>query len=184
MHGIFKVLIALAVCAYCVLMAFENANLQSENMALQARLNVVTLAFLKCDQFVKRHELRRESTDKQIFMKEVTVTMYHPVSGQTDDRPNETADGTIIQVRNASKYKFIAVSRDLHVRWGGQLHFGDFVYLDAGDNDKTGVYQVRDIMNRRFTNRIDILESPGVKPYKINRAVLARLEIPNTEFSE
>ena len=32
----------------------------------------------------------------------VTVTMYHPVFGQTDDTPNITADGTVIKISRAS----------------------------------------------------------------------------------
>ena len=50
-------------------------------------------------------------------------------------------------------------------RWGGWLDYGDFVLLKGTDH-KDGVYQVRDTMNPRFVNRIDILESVNVKPYK------------------
>ena len=96
---------------------------------------------------------------------EVDVTMYHPVSRQTDSTPNILADGTQIRVSRASEYKFIAVSRNLLKRWGGWLDYGDFVLLKGTDH-KDGVYQVRDTMNPRFVNRIDILESVNVKPYK------------------
>ena len=40
---------------------------------------------------------------------QVTVTMYHPVSRQTDDTPNITADGSVIRINNASEYKYVAV---------------------------------------------------------------------------
>ena len=95
----------------------------------------------------------------------VTVTMYQPVRYQTDSTPNILADGTRIRTREASNYKFIAVSRNLLKRWGGWLDYGDFVLLKGTDH-KDGVYQVRDTMNPRFVNRIDILESVNVKPYK------------------
>ena len=51
---------------------------------------------------------------------------------------------------------------------------GYYVWVDAGK--KSGVYQVRDTMAARWVNRIDILESPGVKPYKYNDASLRRLD--------
>jgi 3D (Asp-Asp-Asp) domain-containing protein len=105
-------------------------------------------------------ELKSEGMD-------VTVTMYQPVRYQTDSTPNILADGTRIKTEEASNYKFIAVSRNLLKRWGGWLNYGDFVLLKGTDH-KDGVYQVRDTMNKRWVNRIDILESVSVKPYKMN----------------
>ena len=104
---------------------------------------------------------------------EVTVTMYHPVSYQTDSTPNILADGTRIRVNKASEYRFIAVSRNLLTRYGGWLDYGDFIYL-RGTDGKDGMYQVRDTMNPRFVNRIAILESPGTKPYKFDVAEIAK----------
>ena len=106
----------------------------------------------------------------------VTVTMYQPIRGQTDSTPNILADGTRIRVHKASDYKFIAVSRNLLKRFGGWLDYGDFVLL-KGTLNKDGVYQVRDTMNKRFVNRIDILESPGVKPYKYEKAKIVKTEL-------
>ena len=105
---------------------------------------------------------------------EVTVTMYHPVRSQTDSTPNILADGTRIRVHKASEYRFIAVSRNLLSRYGGWLDYGDFILL-KGTDGKDGMYQVRDTMNPRFVNRIDILESPGTKPYKFDVAKISRL---------
>lgn len=104
----------------------------------------------------------------------IVVTMYHPVPSQTDDTPNITADGTVIKIKRASEYNYVAVSRNMLVRNGGFLRFGDYVWVDAGK--KSGVYQVKDTMNARFTNRIDILETPGVKPYKYDDASLRRIK--------
>jgi len=104
---------------------------------------------------------------------DVTVTMYHPVARQTDSTPNILADGTRIRVHKASEYRFIAVSRNLLKRWGGWLDYGDFIYL-RGTDGKDGMYQVRDSMNARFVNRIDILESPGTKPYKFTSAQIVK----------
>ena len=105
---------------------------------------------------------------------QVTVTMYHPVAGQTDDTPNITADGSVIKISKASEYRYVAVSRNMLIPYGGFLRYGDYVWVNAGK--KSGVYQVRDTMAPRWINRIDILETPGVKPYKYNEASLRRLD--------
>ena len=110
----------------------------------------------------------------------VTVTMYQPLRYQTDSTPNILADGTRIRTERASNYKFIAVSRNLLKRWGGWLDYGDFVLL-KGTLGKNGVYQVRDTMNKRWVNRIDILESAGVKPYKFTEATLHKTDLVATK---
>ena len=106
----------------------------------------------------------------------VTVTMYQPVARQTDSTPNILADGTKIRTQDASNYKFIAVSRNLLKRWGGWLDYGDFIIL-KGTDGKDGVYQVRDTMNKRYVNRIDILESIDVKPYKFEKASIVKTDL-------
>ena len=110
----------------------------------------------------------------------VIVTMYQPVRGQTDSTPNILADGTRIKTELASNYKFIAVSRNLLIRHGGWLDYGDFVLL-KGTDGKDGVYQVRDTMNKRWVNRIDILENVGVKPYKFTDATLHKTDLVATK---
>jgi hypothetical protein len=64
-------------------------------------------------------------------------------------------------------------------RHGGFLDYGDFVVL-SGTGNKDGVYQVKDTMNKRWVNRIDILESPGTKPYKIDSATIMKTELTLT----
>ena len=110
----------------------------------------------------------------------VTVTMYQPVRYQTDSTPNILADGTKIRTQEASNYKFIAVSRNLLKRWGGWLDYGDFILL-KGTDGKDGVYQVRDTMHPRWVNRIDILESIDVKPYKFEKAKIVKTDLTLTE---
>ena len=112
----------------------------------------------------------------------VTVTMYQPVSYQTDSTPNILADGTRIRTQSASDYKFIAVSRNLLKRWGGWLDYGDFVLLQGTDS-KDGVYQVRDTMHPRWVNRIDILESINVKPYKFDKAKIVKTDLTTSMSS-
>jgi hypothetical protein len=99
------------------------------------------------------------------FGVEVDVTMYQPTHYQTDKTPDITADGTRIRISKASEYKFVALSRNLLKRWGGGFDYGDFIYI-KGTKDKDGVYQVRDTMNPKWVNVVDILESTHVQPYK------------------
>ena len=107
---------------------------------------------------------------------DVVVTMYHPVKHQTDRTPDILADGTKITIHKASEYNYVAVSRNLLKRWGGWLDYGDFIVL-SGTDGKDGVYQVKDTMNKRFVNRIDILESPGTKPYKFTDAKIKKANL-------
>ena len=122
--------------------------------------------------------LKEQVNDQEANKLKVTVTMYHPVPEQTDSTPNVTADGTVFRIENASDYRYIAVAQNMLVRNGGFLDYGDWVVVNAGK--KSGLYQVRDTMARRWTNRIDILESPGVIPYKYNDASLRKL-VYNTQ---
>ena len=120
--------------------------------------------------------LREQVAEIKLEGMNVTVTMYHPTRYQTDSTPNILADGTRIRTKEASNYKFIAVSRNLLKRWGGFLDYGDFVLLKGTDH-KDGVYQVRDTMNKRWVNRIDILESVHVKPYKFEKAKIIKTDL-------
>ena len=132
----------------------------------------VRLTFLSEENKTLKDKLYKYETEGL----SVTVTMYQPLRYQTDSTPNILADGTRIRTQEASNYKFIAVSRNLLKRFGGWLDYGDFVLLWDTDG-KDGVYQVRDTMNPRFVNRIDILESPGVKPYKFEKAKIIKTNI-------
>jgi len=124
----------------------------------------------------ENYRLNKLVSEHKLEGLEVTVTMYHPVPYQTDSTPNILADGTRIRVHKASEYRFIAVSRNLLTRWGGWLDYGDFILL-KGTNGKDGVYQVKDTMNPRWVNRIDILETPGTKPYRFDSAQIMRTNL-------
>ena len=111
---------------------------------------------------------------------EVDVTMYQPTYYQTDSDPDVTADGTRIRISKASEYKFVALSRNLLKRWGGPFDYGDFILIKGTDH-KDGVYQVRDTMNPKWVNVVDILESEHVEPYKYTDAHIFKLNWLNKE---
>ena len=86
----------------------------------------------------------------------VTVTTYNPTHRQTDSTPNITADGTKFHTWKATEYRYVALSRDFLSRWGGPFEYGDYVIIE-GTGEWDGIYQVRDTMNPKWTNRVDIL---------------------------
>jgi len=87
----------------------------------------------------------------------VTASIYHPEPGQTDSTPYITADGSRINKKNPKSHRWIAISRDLHQKWGGHIAFGDSLWVTGISEELDGLYVVRDVMNRRMRNKIDIL---------------------------
>ncbi|HUU86315.1 MAG TPA: hypothetical protein VMX17_01010 [Candidatus Glassbacteria bacterium] len=104
---------------------------------------------------------------------EVVATMYNAVAGQCDSDPFVTAGMYKINPNKASEHKWIAMSRDMIARWGGDFHYGDLVKIE-GAGHKDGVYRVVDTMNKRFKKRIDFLETAGTKHYKFNKVKIAK----------
>ena len=107
---------------------------------------------------------------------EVTATIYHAVRCQTDRTPHITADGTRIDTRNASKYRYVALSRNLLARWGGPFEYGDYIIVEGCNGKYDGIWQVKDTMNERFHNRIDFLQSKGTKLNKFDNAVIYKYD--------
>lgn len=107
-------------------------------------------------------------------LKHITATMYYPVVNQCDKDPLVTANMSKINPKKASQHKWIAMSRNLLKRWGGQFDYGDEVIISHAGK-KSGIYKVVDTMNKRFVNRIDILETEGTPMYKFNDIVLCKL---------
>ena len=112
-------------------------------------------------------------TIKQVFRErkeeiyKVVATMYYAVENQCDADPLITAGMYKINPKKASEHKWIALSRDLLKRWGGKFEYGQKVRL-VGCGKKSGIYLVADTMNKRFKNKIDILETKGTPLYKYN----------------
>ena len=116
---------------------------------------------------IENEKLHNDLSEFYKYGVEVDVTMYQPVYPQTDRTPNITADGTRIRISKASDYKYVALSRNLLKRWGGPFDYGDFILIKGTtDSHKDGVYQIRDTMNSKWVNVVDILESVHIKPYK------------------
>ena len=136
------------------------------------------------NQMAVTETLRSELTEFYKYGVVVDVTMYRPNVRETDNTPNITADGTRIRISEASDYKYVALSRNLLKRWGGPFDYGDFILIKGTtDGHKDGVYNVRDTMNPKYVNYVDILESKHVQPYKYTDVHLYKMNWPTNLVS-
>ncbi|WP_043317640.1 3D domain-containing protein [Microbulbifer sp. HZ11] len=94
----------------------------------------------------------KESPDKKKKSMTVTATAYNSVEGQTDDDPWTAAWNNRLRPGD----KIIAVSRDLEKHG---LTNGAKVKIEG----LPGTYTVRDRMNKRYKNRIDVWMEEDIK---------------------
>lgn len=104
---------------------------------------------------------------------QVTGTYYNPVKGQCDDRPFETADGSIVE----RGVRWIALSRDMLTRWGGPFNYGDTVWVYHTHRALRGWWVVRDTMNKRWKKRMDFLVWGDRFPGKSNGVLISKSRI-------
>jgi 3D (Asp-Asp-Asp) domain-containing protein len=97
----------------------------------------------------------------------VTVTTYSPSVEETDSTPLITASGFKINPINPKKHRIIAVSRDLKKKY----KFGKKVRI-TGIGKLSGTYTVRDVMNKRYRKRVDILIGEDDKQTSFRKAKL------------
>lgn len=101
----------------------------------------------------------------------VTVTTYTPSVGETDSTPLITASGFKINESNPRRHRIVAVSRDLKRKY----KFGTKLRIKgAGKYD--GTYTVRDVMNKRHRNRIDILVGKKDTQTKVKKVKVYKLK--------
>lgn len=110
----------------------------------------------------------------------VTATAYQAVEAQTDDEPFVTADNSFIKPGYSSKLRWLAISRDLLVHWGGRIKYGDQVQVRGVSTELDGLYTVHDTMNRRHRHCIDILSNPAEKLDIFTKGVKIRRVRTNT----
>ena len=114
-------------------------------------------------------------TVKEVVVKKqkpliVTVTTYSVNEAETDSTPTITASGFEVSKTNPKKHRVIAVSRDLKKK----LRFGDKVRV-TGIGKLSGVYVVRDLMNSRWKNKIDILINPSDRQLSLKGVLISKI---------
>lgn len=108
---------------------------------------------------------------KSISYETVTLTTYSATVGETDSTPHITASGFKIDTTNPKKHRIIAVSRDLKKKWP----FGTKVRIKKAGK-YNGVYTVKDVMNKRYKNRIDILIGEDDKQITMNNVKITKIK--------
>lgn len=83
-----------------------------------------------------------------------------------DEKFVHLADGTLVEVARAGKYKYCAMSPDLRKYYS----FGDSIYLNI-NKSINGVYTIHDLTSPRIKNTIDVLVD---KDYNDPRGVYFR----------
>ena len=121
---------------------------------------------IKAEMMEKEIEKEIEGVEPDI----VTVTTYTPSVEETDSTPLITASGFKINPKNPKKQRIIAVSRDLKRKY----KFGKKVRI-TGIGKLSGTYTVRDVMNKRYRKRIDILIGKKDKQTKSRKAKLYKI---------
>ena len=97
----------------------------------------------------------------------VSVSTYSPTIEECDSTPLVTASGYKINPNNPKRHRIIAVSRDLKRKY----KFGKKVRI-TGIGKLSGTYTIRDVMNKRFKNKVDILIGEGDKQTSFKNAKL------------
>jgi hypothetical protein len=136
-------------------------------------LTMVVLSVSMPTRYVYKYKVKYTSSkiDREIMI--VTGTYYNPTVGQCDDRPLETADGSIIR----AGVRWVALSRDLLSRWGGKFNYGDTIYVYHPHKKLCGTWVVRDTMNKRFKDRIDFLSVGNELPGLSNGVLISKTRI-------
>ena len=106
----------------------------------------------------KKHTLHKPITKPIVdssVISHVTLTCYQPVTKQCDNEPLTTSDGSKISLRNLKNgnIKWCAISQDLLYLLPAKKP--NYIWIEG-----YGTYEVRDVMNKRFTHSVDLLIHP------------------------
>jgi 3D (Asp-Asp-Asp) domain-containing protein len=112
----------------------------------------------------------QKNIDFETLEETVTVTTYTVDPKETDEEPLITASGFKLDSLNPRRHKIIAVSRDLKKKF----KFGQKVKI-TGIGKHSGIYVIRDLMNKRWKNRVDILINREDKQTKYHKAKLIKI---------
>ncbi len=133
--------------------------------------NIILSMVMICLPYeIEKEEIRVNKMIETIKPEIVTLTTYTASENETDSTPNITASGFKIDTNNPKRHRIIAVSRDLKKK----LKFGSKVRIE-GAGKYSGTYVVKDVMNKRYKKRIDILINPDDKQTKLNKIKLYKI---------
>ena len=136
---------SLAFFALCLAIIWMGVMLAEKNQqiaSLQQDIKVVrTKAQARKTLLIEARNIYHKLA-KNRWVKQVTVTAYNPTTEQCDEDPHVAA--SMRKVRSGT----VAVSRDLFDQ--GWV-FGKKIRIEG-----MGIFEINDLMNKRFENRIDV----------------------------
>jgi len=132
---------------------------------------LVSSALVLLPSTVKQGEVKVNKATIIPTSEVVTVTTYTPSVEECDSTPNITASGFKIDTLNPKRHKIIAVSRDLKRKW----KFGTKIRI-TGIGKYSGTYIVKDVMNKRYRKRIDILVGKQDKKFKFTGIKISKIK--------
>jgi len=103
-------------------------------------------------------------------LSKVSLSTYKTDTAETDSTPLITASGFKLDSVNPMKNRVIAISRNLKELFS----FGDKVKLsNAGKFN--GIWFIRDLMNKKYKNKIDILINPSDRQMSLEGVVISKI---------
>jgi len=107
---------------------------------------------------------------RRVSLPSVVATTYYCTKEQCDNSPYVTASGFEIDHDCPYNSRCLAISRDLKQ----YFRFGDTVIVSGNrmPTDVDSVWIVRDVMNKRFTKRIDFCFSKGQQGGKFDNLTI------------
>lgn len=112
----------------------------------------------------------------KLLYENVWGTIYNPVVEQCDSTPTITGDGSKINPRRASKYRWVAISQEMlnstvranlllfpnrDNRFRGKIQYGDTIWIESQNKKINGWWIVKDAKNAIYRNSVDFLQTKG-----------------------
>jgi 3D (Asp-Asp-Asp) domain-containing protein len=131
---------------------------------------LIASSLLLLPSTIKQGEINTNQSIAELLSEQVTVTTYTPSVEECDSTPDITASGFKIDILNPKRHKIIAVSRDLKRKW----KFGTKIKV-TGIGKYNGIYTIKDVMNKRYKKRIDILVGKQDKQFKFTSVKISKI---------
>jgi hypothetical protein len=180
------------------------------------RCGGISVALISLLLFTIANSVTGQTREKiELMYDDVWGSLYNPELDQCDKTPTITADGSVIDTLRASQQRWIAVSQDLlwsprryrlfvkdainDHRYKGRIKFGDTIWVESPNPNINGKWVVHDLMNKKYKNAIDFLQTAGdghlynnnrlwdgkfkiISVYKINKSIdnnISKVKISN-----
>lgn len=134
-----------------ILIMIPALQIRAPDKQLKTKISSKEIIHLDVDSIPKSNT---KSKSNRIHIP-VTITKYNPVASQCNGNPMITADCSKIDIKKLNTYqlRWLAVSRDLL----SFVSMGDIIIVKCSNPRLNGEWEVHDVMNKRFSNKIDLL---------------------------